>query len=78
MLECRECGAIIRESELVHISVQDRNSQFYPGGYVCPECLQKMLAEDALRELDDDEEREMRSEWDSDDEYRRLRELGAV
>lgn len=74
MLECRECGAIIRESELVQIRVTDRRSRFYPGGQVCPECLERILADSALRELDDEEERAIRDDRDADEAYQRLRD----
>ena len=76
MIECRICGAVIKERDLIHIQVDSwRDRPDIAGGwFVCPLCLEELVSEHSQKELTDEEEAEMREEELADMEFHRRRD----
>lgn len=76
MIECRICGAVVREKDLIHIDVDSWKDQPELAGnwHVCPHCLEKLVDADSQRELSDEEEAEILEEERAGREFHRRRD----
>lgn len=76
MIECKICGAVVREKDLIHIDVDSWKDQPELAGswYVCPYCLEKLVNTDNQKELTEEEEEEILEEERADREFHRRRD----
>lgn len=61
--ECLRCGNIISDKGWEVIIWKGRKY------FVCPECLEELLADRNIREMDEKEVREIEAEWKADETY---------
>ena len=65
MLRCLICDSLFEEHNLVGITHEGKSYS------VCPDCLESFLeeTEDMVEEVPEDEEEDIRAEWDADERY---------
>ena len=68
MFYCSKCGAYLEESDLVSVTYERGRKC----DLACPECFAESI--NAVEEVPEDEEREIRREWEADALYDRMME----